>query len=272
MRAASRAPAGWRLKTASGMDANLPDCPVIHVPREIMAAVVRVESARNPYAIGVVGGRLVRQPTNREEALATLRDLESRGYNYSVGIAQVNRSNFQKYGINKANLAFDVCANLEAGSKILQECYSRSKGNWGNAFSCYYSGNFVTGYKHGYVQKVAQAYVAADDAAAVAGADKAAKSLLVKPSVVSPSVRIVDGRLEGGVAIGVEHLASVVPAKDHLVGEVKRASVAAKENNSAADTVTMVRSNATKPETNKLRGTLKASEQNDAFHDVARVF
>src|SRR5690606_37330316 len=39
-------------------------------------------------------------------------------------------------------------------SRILAECYSRSRADWGKAFSCYYSGNFTTGYRHGYVQKV----------------------------------------------------------------------------------------------------------------------
>jgi type IV secretion system protein VirB1 len=141
------------------MDANLPNCPNIHVPRDIFAAVVRVESANNPFAVGVVGSRLSRQPKNLDEAIATVRDLESRGYNYSVGMAQVNRSNFAKYGLNKAELAFDICANLEAGSKILKECFSRTNGDWGKAFSCYYSGNFVTGYKHGYVQKVTDSFL-----------------------------------------------------------------------------------------------------------------
>lgn len=139
------------------MLAELPDCPNLQVPREILAAVVRVESAYNPFAIGVVGNRLARQPVNKEEAIATVKSLESRGYNYSVGIAQVNRTNFSKYGINSSELAFDICKNLEAGSKILQECFSRSGADWGKAFSCYYSGNFVTGYKHGYVQKVSTA-------------------------------------------------------------------------------------------------------------------
>ena len=48
---------------------------------------------------------------------------------------------------------FDVCANLRAGSRILRECYDRAQ-DWGKAFSCYYSGNFSTGFEHGYVQKI----------------------------------------------------------------------------------------------------------------------
>jgi type IV secretion system protein VirB1 len=58
-----------------------------------------------------------------------------------------------KYGLFSYQAAFDVCSNIRAGSQILRECYGRAQ-DWGKAFSCYYSGNFVTGYKHGYVQKV----------------------------------------------------------------------------------------------------------------------
>jgi len=129
------------------------DCPDLSVPREVMQHVVQVESSRNPFAIGVVGGRLAQQPRNMEEALAAVQLLRQEGYNFSVGIAQVNRYNLAPYGLNTYAEAFDVCANLLAGSRILRECYDRAK-DWGKAFSCYYSGNFVTGFKHGYVQKI----------------------------------------------------------------------------------------------------------------------
>jgi type IV secretion system protein VirB1 len=75
------------------------DCPDLAVPREVMQHVVRVESSRNPFAIGVVGGYLVRQPKNLEEALATVRQLKEEGYNFSVGISQVNRYNLAKYDL-----------------------------------------------------------------------------------------------------------------------------------------------------------------------------
>lgn len=129
-------------------------CTNLAVPAEVMHHVVKVESSRNPYAIGVVGGRLVRQPRNLPEALATVRALEARGFNFSLGLAQVNRYNLTKYGLASYEKAFEICPNLQAGSRILAECHDRAKGDWGKAFSCYYSGNFVTGYRHGYVQKV----------------------------------------------------------------------------------------------------------------------
>lgn len=129
------------------------DCPDLAVPREVMQHVVHVESSRNPFAIGVVGGYLARQPRNLEEALASVRQLKEEGYNFSVGISQVNRYNLAKYGLRTYAEAFEVCPNLQAGSRILRECYDRAQ-DWGKAFSCYYSGNFVTGFEQGYVQKI----------------------------------------------------------------------------------------------------------------------
>ncbi|RQU79339.1 hypothetical protein DF141_06530 [Burkholderia cenocepacia] len=126
-----------------------------------MQAVVRTESGGNPYAIGVVGGRLIRQPRTLGEALATTGELERAGWNYSVGLAQVNRSHFAEYGLTGA-AAFDACRNLRVGADILSRCYVRAAGrvHAGQAalrdgLSCYYSGNFQTGYRTGYVQRVA---------------------------------------------------------------------------------------------------------------------
>jgi len=131
-----------------------------------MAAVARVESAFNPYAIGVVGGRLERQPVNMTEALATARALEAAGYNFSLGIGQVNRHNLSRYRLDY-QAAFEPCANLRAASLILKDCYDRARGKGladdsalQAAFSCYYSGNFSTGFRPdfkgqpSYVQKV----------------------------------------------------------------------------------------------------------------------
>lgn len=133
---------------------DLMQCPDLAVPAHVMQHVVRVESSFNPYAIGVVGGRLVRQPKNLSEAVATAKMLESRDINFSLGLAQVNRYNLVRYGLPSYAAAFQACPNLKAGSRILAECAGRSRGDWGKAFSCYYSGNFETGYRHGYVQKV----------------------------------------------------------------------------------------------------------------------
>lgn len=129
-------------------------CQNLAVSAQVMQHVVHVESSANPYAIGVVGGRLVRQPQNLGEALATVRMLDAGNYNYSLGLAQVNRANLDKYGLDSYQKAFMPCPNVAAGAQILADCYTNSGNDWGKAFSCYYSGNFVTGYRDGYVRKI----------------------------------------------------------------------------------------------------------------------
>jgi len=134
-----------------------------------LSSIASVESSFNPFAIGVVGARLQRQPRTLPEALATARALETQGYDYSVGFIQVNQKNFAKYGLTPES-AFDPCTNLRVGSLILQDCYKRAGegvGRWGDALSCYYSGDFTTGYRLGYVAKVKAAGGAAGPIAAI---------------------------------------------------------------------------------------------------------
>lgn len=124
------------------------------VPAAVMRAVAKVESSFNPYAIGVVGDQLVRQPRTLSEATATAERLQELGKNFSVGIAQVNIKNFKKLGIQDWESAFDRCTNARGGASILADCYRRAGGNLGHGLSCYYSGTFSVGYEHGYVQRV----------------------------------------------------------------------------------------------------------------------
>lgn len=132
-----------------------------------LKAVVRTESSGNPYAIGVVGGQLERQPRSLAEAAATARELERQGFNFSMGLGQINRHNLAKYG-ETYDTVFEPCRNLKAGGAILKDCFLRAKRTMGDeqialraAFSCYYSGNFTRGFRPdnagqpSYVQKVA---------------------------------------------------------------------------------------------------------------------
>ena len=136
------------------------------VAPQTMAAIVNVESSHNPYAIGVVKGRLQRQPKNIQEAVATAKALAAAGWNFSIGIAQVNRYNLPKYNLTYEQ-GFEPCSNLWAGSKILEGCFIRADNNQRTqqealkaAISCYYSNNFTRGFKPdvrgkpSYVEKV----------------------------------------------------------------------------------------------------------------------
>lgn len=139
-------------------------------------ALVSVESGFNPWAIGVVGGALVRQPRHRAEALATARALQATGWNFSVGLGQINVGNFERLGLT-LDAAFEPCTNLAAMQSVLAECFDRARAPAAaatattaaatpppvdqtalrKALSCYYSGNFATGFRHGYVRKVVAA-------------------------------------------------------------------------------------------------------------------
>jgi type IV secretion system protein VirB1 len=122
-------------------------------------AITSVESSFNPYAIGVVGGTLRRQPRTRAEALATIEALQAGGWNYSVGLGQINVGNFARLGLTPRS-ALDPCTSLTAMQAVLGECYARAAAKNATqsalryALSCYYSGNFTTGLRHGYVRKV----------------------------------------------------------------------------------------------------------------------
>jgi type IV secretion system protein VirB1 len=134
--------------------------PLVHA--STVQALVAVESAFNPNAIGVVGGVLDRQPRNRAEALATAEELRAKGWNFSIGLAQINARNFERLGLTVAS-AIDPCENLRAMQTVLGECMDRTtvaapqQTALRQALSCYYSGSFVTGFRHGYVQRVVRA-------------------------------------------------------------------------------------------------------------------
>jgi type IV secretion system protein VirB1 len=129
-----------------------------------MAAIVRTESGFNPYAIGVVRGRLLREPSNVAEAVSTAHALAAEGWNFSAGLTQVSRANWSAYGLTERSV-FEPCRNLAVGAAILQRCFEaarRAQTDTGfgpqvalrASLSCYASGNFSTGYRTGYVTRV----------------------------------------------------------------------------------------------------------------------
>lgn len=199
------------------------------VAPQTMAAVVQVESSFNPYAIGVVGGKLQRQPKSQAEAVATAKALEADGWNFSVGVAQVNRYNLPKYSLTYEE-AFEPCANVRVGSKILEDCYTRAlprtEGDrqrvLHSALSCYYSGNFTRGFRPNkagepsYVQKV------------LAQANVEAKPIPVVPSI-APGAAARPQRVTAagpGPVKATPQDASDGPPADHAPVLLRRASEA----------------------------------------------
>ncbi|OCH65467.1 hypothetical protein A6E00_13440 [Vibrio diabolicus] len=125
------------------------------VDASILKRLIDNESSRNPYAIAVVGANAINQPNTLEDAIQIATDLDKDGFNYSLGLMQINKKNFPAYGLT-IEKAFDACTNIEVGADIYAKCYQRAKQQspykphpqlLDDAASCYYSGNFSRGYK-----------------------------------------------------------------------------------------------------------------------------
>lgn len=122
-----------------------------NIPAHTIRSLISAESAANPYAIGVVGGYLERQPATLQEALVTAQSLANQGYVFSLGLMQVNTKHLQRTGDSYETI-LEPCHNITIGASILQECYDRAGRAYQNeeevhaaALSCYYSGNFERG-------------------------------------------------------------------------------------------------------------------------------
>lgn len=133
--------------------------PQVH--HATMSYLVKQESSFNPFAVAIIGGKIERQPKNLSEAVATANWLIKQGIKFSAGISQIYVGNWKSLGLNTVSV-FDICTNLNAGSKVLVDCHDRAVNGRGAkgqaaielALSCYYSNNFLTGFKDGYVQKI----------------------------------------------------------------------------------------------------------------------
>jgi type IV secretion system protein VirB1 len=119
-----------------------------------------VESSLNPYAIGVVNGRLIRQPRSLLEGISTVTELRRLNARFSAGVLQIYIGNWAALGLDEVSV-FEPCKNMQASARILTDCYARATKTSDDdqvalrrALSCYYSNNFVTGFREGYVQRI----------------------------------------------------------------------------------------------------------------------
>lgn len=126
-----------------------------NISTDIIQKLISIESSGNPYAIAVKGVPIVKQPTTKEEAIQSAKQLQQLGFNFSVGLMQVNHTNFDRTELT-IETAFNYCENIKAGSQIFKDCLDRATIKYPNknesailehAASCYYSGNFTYGFK-----------------------------------------------------------------------------------------------------------------------------
>ena len=125
-----------------------------------LEAIVKTESNFDPLKIGVNGGaKLQRQPVNVEEAVVTAQWLLQNGYNIDLGLGQVNSSNLNRVGLSVTE-AFDPCKNLKAAGTIFNNSFQSAMQQYPEgqalqvALSAYNTGNFLQGFRNGYVSKV----------------------------------------------------------------------------------------------------------------------
>ncbi|EFF9667458.1 lytic transglycosylase domain-containing protein [Escherichia coli] len=140
-----------------------------NVDPDTLARIVKTESGFNPYAIAVVEPPDSIQAKSLDEALAVIANLQKRGLNYSIGLGQINKSNF---GSLTAKEVLEPCQNLKLAQKVLLDCYNRATQETSEqqtallrSFSCYYSNNFIRGFMpekydgKSYVQRIVAAKV-----------------------------------------------------------------------------------------------------------------
>jgi len=126
-------------------------------------ALVYVESGFDPLAIHVNGAILEYQPNNLQQAVATARALRAQGWDFDIGLAQINVRNVERFGLALQEV-FDPCTNLRLMQRLLGECFERARKLPGEeqfalrtALSCYNTGNLQDGFGRGYVGRVVNA-------------------------------------------------------------------------------------------------------------------
>ena len=140
------------LTTSAFMALALQCAPAVHP--STLYPVVKAESALNPYAIGVKDGALSRQPQSLAEALAAVKKLVEEGKSFAVGLGQVHRQHFDASDPRQVAEMFEPCHNLKRSAEELRRCYGQARPVSRSdqeairkAYSCYYSGNFTTGFR-----------------------------------------------------------------------------------------------------------------------------
>lgn len=141
------------------LDALIAQCAYNTHP-DTVKAIIQVESAGNPFAIGVnYGGSNKRKPNNISEASRVARSLLAEGKNIDMGLMQINSANMTRFGLSPETI-FDPCTNIRVGTKILSSNYAQAVQIYGPgetalraALSAYNTGSMVKGLRNGYVAK-----------------------------------------------------------------------------------------------------------------------
>lgn len=131
-----------------------------NVAPQTIAAIIRVESGGNQFALGINGPVKNRpRPKSAAEAAKLAHYYISLGYSVDLGLMQINSNNLKGLGYSVEQI-LEPCNNLKAGSRILFRGYAGATKRYGPgqdalraALSAYNTGNYERGFKNGYVAK-----------------------------------------------------------------------------------------------------------------------
>lgn len=113
---------------------------------QTMAGLIEHESGWHEFAIGDNTTRQTYFPKTYLEATELALKLRGQGHDLDAGLAQINTSNWARYGLDEYSV-FDPCTNVRAGASILRENYRTATGIYppgdialAHALSAYNSG------------------------------------------------------------------------------------------------------------------------------------
>ena len=87
-----------------------------NIPAELLISIAEVESGLKPLALNRAGTAIL--PRSMEEAEHTVNLLAQQSATFDIGIMQVNRWWFKKYG-EPYKKGLDPCFNIDFGARIL---------------------------------------------------------------------------------------------------------------------------------------------------------
>jgi soluble lytic murein transglycosylase-like protein len=125
------------LKPTYAMDQNLIRCfyeasASYNVPYSLLIAIAKVESGFRPWVINInQNGKSVKviNPKSLTEAMVYVRYLHDNGYNYDVGIGQINVWNIKRLRLQPEQL-LDPCNNIRVSAYILKENINKYGLTW----------------------------------------------------------------------------------------------------------------------------------------------
>ncbi|ACO03675.1 MAG TPA: lytic transglycosylase [Persephonella sp.] len=106
----------------------------------LLKAIAEVESGMQPYAVNVnlKGKNRSFFIKNRKVASEFITYLEKKGYNFDVGISQINIKNIRRFGLSPVEL-LDPCKNIDLSARIMRELIDRHGMTWDAVWR--YNGN-----------------------------------------------------------------------------------------------------------------------------------